>query len=206
MNIFILFFILLPACARCHLRDIVMTDDQPTVGPAPSPEKTFHFLSTGVTHIFWSHVASSNFTQDDHVTVKCRAALAAVSTDLSKGHILPFHFVDASAKTPPGFIRATMSSLGDYDQCLTIHATIQGLPMLGKYCAVDLFPVRTSLSNDRKYTDTMTTGKLTFDQIAVFKRTPFIHSLCVPHQCSEVDVKHILSTGKSPVIARIQGE
>ena len=195
VKMFALFFMLLPSCIECSLSDIVMADDRPIIGAAVSPDKAFHFMTAGVTDIFWSH-AASNFTQDSLVSMQCRQSLAAVSSGLSSGDILPFHFVDASSKTPPGFIRSSMIGFGDYDQCLAIDGTIQGVPMKGKYCAVDLFPVRVSLTNDRKSGDTMTTGKMTFDRISVFKRMPFIQSLCVPSQCSDVDVKHMLSTGE----------
>ena len=181
----------------CKLNDLIKIDDEPIVGEPASPEKTFLLMSTGLSHIFWSHVMSSNFTAHTEVTMGCREALETVSKGLLQGDILPYHFVDASSKTPPGLIRATMCSLGDYDQCLAIDGMVEGVVMEGKYCAVDFFPVRVSLSNDRKYTDNMTAGKLTFDRISVFKRMPFIHSLCVPAQCSADDVRKMLSTGES---------
>ena len=173
-----------------------MIDDDTTIGQPVSPRNTLHFITTGVSNIFWSHVESSNFTSNRRVSERCRVSLRAVSSGLASGDILPFHFVDASGKTPSGLIRATMTALGDFDQCLAIDGTIQGLSMKGKYCAVDLFPVRVASSNDRKSSDTMTTGKLTLDRIALFQRTPFFHSLCIPDHCSQSDLKQILSVGE----------
>lgn len=193
----ILVIVLFVHSTRCHLNDIMKTDEVPTIGDAISSDKTFHFLSTGVSHIFWSYVASSNFTSHRDISISCKSALDAVSSGMSDGDILPFHFVDASAKTPPGFIRASMSSFGDFDQCLAIDGTVKHLKMAGKYCAFDLFPVRVDASNDRKSGDLMATGKLTFDRIAVLKRIAFIFSLCIPDQCTEVDLKQILLTGES---------
>ena len=190
--------VLLAETAKCDFSDIVRTDDEPTIGPVASPRNRFHFISTGMSHIFWSHVASTHFKQDCAPSEQCKQALAAVSTGLSTGDILPFHFVDASSKTPSGFIRSSLTSFGDYDQCLTIDGTIEGVAMKGKYCAVDLFPLRVNLSNDRQSTDTMTTGELTFDRLTMMRRVPFIHSVCVPSQCSTDDLRLTLSAGESP--------
>lgn len=192
----ILLLILHVELTRCRLSDIVKTDDDATIGPPVSPEQAFRFISTGVPHLLWSHVASAHFTMQSNVSTPCRGALKAVADAMSDGHILPYHFVDASGKTPSGFIRSTISSFGDFDQCLAIDGTVRGVHVKGKYCACDLFPVRLSESSDRRSGDLMTTGKLTFDRIHVFKRSPFIHALCVPDQCSETDLRQMLSTGK----------
>lgn len=190
----------------CSLSDIIKTDDDATIGHPVSPAQAFRFISTGVPHLLWSYVASSHFKGQRNISTACREALTAVSHSMSDGDILSFHFVDASGKTPSGFIRSSTSSFGDFDQCLSIDGTVRGVHVKGKYCACDLFPVRVSEFSDRRSDDPMTDGQLSFDRIHVFRRVPFINSLCVPHQCSQSDLRHILSTVVHPYALKVTGD
>lgn len=103
--------------------------------------------------------------------------------------------LDASAKTSSGFLVGTVSSFGDYDQCLNINTQEEGnnLPT-GQYCTIKLefqFGEENSTNNE-----------LSSIQSLVMNRVPMFNyyykqiGLCLPSACSVDDVNLIIEQSK----------
>lgn len=183
----VLFFILLIHQSTGHLLEIFKYQNEPIYGESIEPEKLFQFMSSGVPQIFWSFVNSSDFQNIQFIGLPCKESLLKVSRGFQNGDYISYKFLDSSAKTPNGFMRSTMGSFGDYDQCLSINDQINNL--VGKYCAYDIFPTKSKqVTNDENRT-------FTFDQIPVFKGIPFIYSICLPSQCTKREVRDLLTIG-----------
>lgn len=181
-----------------HLYDIIKVDTKPTYSDAMSPNKLFNFMSGGVPQIFWTFVNSSQFNQINFLGSPCKSSLLAVSSGFDDSLLTSYRFLDSSGKTPSGLIRATMSSFGDYDECLSIEGEIEDINLKGQYCAFDIFPTHTMKGKSRSYSASKisTNETLSLDRVAVFEGIPFIHSLCLPSQCSVIEVRQILKRGK----------
>jgi hypothetical protein len=105
--------------------------------------------------------------------------------------------LDSSGKSS-GLFSKTLSSLGDYDQCLEIARH----EIVGKYCSVDQFAVQryrptrfAKLEPGPEHAQKFWLGKL-----PNFVGMPFSTGLCVPATCSEDDVRELLSTGSCSVL------
>ena len=177
----------------CNLGDLLRKHDEPAIGSHGSLEDTFNFVSTGLSHLFWSHVASPNFTSNSDVTADCRTSLSAVAAEFLKEINSPVSLIDFSAK------RVIRSSPGTHDQCVPIFISIKGASITTKYCVVNLFPVKVGLSDTQESSGSVTRRRITFDRVSYFNQAASIHSLCVPSQCSQVEMKQIISAGESIV-------
>ncbi|GIX85751.1 nose resistant to fluoxetine protein 6 [Caerostris extrusa] len=82
-----------------------------------------------------------------NVTASCRRDVLKLLVGLRELKTWAFSFIDSSGKIVDGMLGGTMSTLGEYDQCLGIEALDTGrrnknkkVMFTGKYCAVDLRP------------------------------------------------------------------
>lgn len=110
--------------------------------------------------------------------------------------------VDSSGKTPSGFMEATVTSLGDYDECLEIQSpkSIQD-DIRGKYCLIDIFPM--GYRNRQKGRKD---GKITLNQMQHFNSSAYYFGLCFPSKCSTIDVKKIVSHVLKPYPLMVEGD
>lgn len=184
----------MPDKSSGHLYDILKVDTEPTIGSPVSPDRMFQYVSAGVPQIFWTFVNSNNFDQVDFLAPSCKRSLQAIAGGLGDGHLTSYKFLDSAGKTPAGFIRSTISTYGDFDECLAIDDVIRGTNAVGKYCAFDLYPTKvTNFTREEKLT---TKVAFSLDQIPIFKGMAFVNSLCLPAECSSIEIKQMLSTGK----------
>ena len=159
----------------------------------------FQYMSAGVPQIFWTFVNSSHL---NFISSSCKGSLRAISGGFTDGHLTSYKFLDSAGKTPPGFIRTTIATFGDFDQCLAIDDVIRGVQVVGKYCAFDVHPFKVSnFTREEKLT-----SKISFslDQIPIFKGMALVNSICLPSECSATEIRQILSTGKVNIWQRTQ--
>lgn len=96
--------------------------------------------------------------------------------------------LDAAGKAP-GYFAGTLTSLGDYDQCLDLlRHQVPGRAFDGQYCAIDNAPLRNEAISE--------SDKFSLGGNINFVGFPFSSALCVPSTCTPDDLRHILSTGK----------
>ena len=183
------------------------------------PDATYKFISGGFAQIFWDdvrsgrHVLSQEHGQHHHqqqqrhehmLSSECKLQLKAIATGIDRNERLAFAFVDASGKAPPGILRATMTSIGDYDQCLAIDGVDvrSGVHLQGKYCMIDVFALR---NNSRDSSD-IVGDRVDLSHVSTFRGFPFWSSLCVPSACSPSDLKPSLERLANEYSLKVAGD
>lgn len=94
--------------------------------------------------------------------------------------------LDSSGKTPSSLMEGTITSHGDYDQCLDIHSRGFEVEVRGKYCAVDVFTLHSAkrTRHDKKFA----LGMKSF-----FVGYPFSIGMCIPNACRDEELRQLLS-------------
>lgn len=107
--------------------------------------------------------------------------------------------IDSSGKIPPGFTDGTVTSLGDYDECIEIKSpTVDDVE--GKYCLIDIFPI--GYKNRAKRTD----GKISLNSMQYFNASAYYFGLCFPSKCSTSDVKKLVQHVLKPFPLMVEGD
>lgn len=98
--------------------------------------------------------------------------------------------MDSSGKLPTGLIRSTLSSFGNYDECLKSRSSVQlEASFQGKYCSVDIFPFKRP--NNVTRSDFLDLG-----DVPAIDGFPFVASFCIPSTCDELQLRTILEQGE----------
>lgn len=131
--------------------------------------RLYHLMTSGVPRILWDFVRENNKAEQLvlrlNISQVCANHLIVVNSGLDDAREWAYRckhcaqldsirtsrptqligftvaVIDASAKTPPALFEATISSLGNYEECLAIQVPT-GNDIAGKYCFPDLFPTR----------------------------------------------------------------
>lgn len=132
----------------------------------------------------------------------CMSSLLQLVGALKQTKLWAFQMLDASGKLPTGFLAGTLTSLGNYDECVEIDVNQPKVKVKGQYCLIEIIP---PLPKWRPYMS------LHFpvpelrnisapDTVAGFI-TGFVHNfyivsiktaLCTPATCSKEDVDKLL--------------
>ena len=193
--IFLIFTLIVHNISGSHgsLYDIIKIDEV-TYGPQMTPKQMFQFISSGVPQIFWLFIDSDDFSKVNFLKTNCKKSLLTLVDGLKNNDETAYKFIDSSGKTPTSFMRSTITSFGDYDECISIKDTLNNL--VGKYCAFDIF-ANHAANVSKSGTNTIGNSTFLLTQVPVFKGVPFIHSICLPSQCSQIEIRQMLSTGKA---------
>ncbi|KAI1303644.1 hypothetical protein HDE_02075 [Halotydeus destructor] len=141
--------------------------------------KIFKLITSGLTQIFWENVDLSTHLVSD----QCAAAINGTLDGLENGDTWSYELLDASAKGSAGLLDGTISSFGDFDQCLSVKADHSDIGQYGgAHCMVRL----ALTSGDSSIAKAV--GKL-----PIFEYFHPTHALCVPSPCSAAEV-HLLVT------------
>lgn len=109
--------------------------------------------------------------------------------------------IDSSGKTPAAFLEGTVTTLGDYDECLAIKGTTDEVgDIFGQYCMVDVFPM--GYKNGRRRTD----GQVSLNSMQFFNASAYYFGLCFPSQCSTDDVRNIVKEVLKPYPLMVEGD
>ncbi|XP_054720749.1 uncharacterized protein LOC129230376 [Uloborus diversus] len=74
------------------------------------------------------------------VTASCLGALMQLSTALRQSKLWAYKMLDSSGRFPEGFLSGTLTSLGNYEECVNIHVNETKLKLQGQYCTISLNP------------------------------------------------------------------
>lgn len=107
--------------------------------------------------------------------------------------------VDSSGKIPAAFLDGTVTSPGDYDECIGIKGQDDG-DIYGKYCMVDMFPH--GYEQDKRRTD----GKVSLSSMRHFTQSAYYFGLCFPNACSPSDVRGLVKEVLKPYPLLIEGD
>lgn len=196
-NFLLLFVIFSPATAK--LSDILKTcrdvscdpDDGSTV--SYDPDRLFQWMAAGLPMIFWQAVRSHSLFNQTSLSTGCKSQLTRISNDLQQSKEWAYQFVDSSGKTPSGLLRATITAIGDYDQCLEIN----NYGVQGKYCMIDMHHLKSEAGAK---------DEMVLNEKVVFVGYPCLSALCVPAACDkseiQVSVKHLLR----PYMIKVAGD
>jgi len=126
----------------------------------------------------WSpHVLSSN-------CIKSLQRIQRSQTSL-------FHrFLDSSAALPAGILDGTVSSFGNYDQCLEISPSDQDFN--GKYCLAKL--------RFKEGLESVSSTSLFRESLKAF---PLIVATCVPQGCGDNDVRVLFEASLATSVLRL---
>ena len=156
-------------------------------------ESVYKFVTSGFGQFIWDSVRKSAADPSLKlpVSLECKNSLSNVISGLDKGDVHSLQMVSSTGKTPDNLFQRTLTSLGDYDGCLSIGA---------KYCLADIFPTRFESSFKQSHPDL-----LRLEELTAFRNFSFISGICLPSTCSESDVKSILETSLTPHFFRPNG-
>src|ERR1700736_2821779 len=127
--IWILLTVLLPISSSSDLSEIlqlcldgscVMTpEEQEYIKSSSYSDALKKYLNSGVSQFMWDYIMDSKLTQE--ISLPCRDHLLSVAEGVKKGiHPDFMKIVAASGKLPYKFFAGTITSLGDYDTCLSL--------------------------------------------------------------------------------------
>lgn len=108
--------------------------------------------------------------------------------------------MDANSRFPTGILSGTISSFGDYDQCLDIKGLVNDTIIRGKYCLLTIRPPRPQddinyrfkFANDSKYKKSWYENEIN-DLIILDNFAPLVNGICVPSVCDRHEIKQILN-------------
>lgn len=110
---------------------------------------------------------------------------------------ITLHLVLDSSGRTPHLTRATITSLGEYDQCLSItHNEIRG-----SYCLLDIVVLK---RNDGAAPQS-TVQKFDLATSSAWKGYPFAFGVCIPHRCHLADLKQLLNEALESFDLQVRG-
>lgn len=165
-------------------------------------------LSSGVNQFIWEYVSNREKEYSGKISLSCDKSLRHVWSSITKGQEWAFrsktwflldHFlkclefslfavIESAGKLPPGFLESTVTSFGDYDECLAIESNDEE-NIVGQYCMTDIFPIGKDEDEHRKKV-------IYLKSLPLFKGSPFLIGLCLPAACSFKDISFIANEGK----------
>ena len=160
--------------------------------PTTDPDRSFQWMAAGLPYIFWNAVRTGSLFNQTTLSQECQRQLVSVSDGMQRDEEWAFHFVDAAGKTPAGLLKATVTAIGDYDQCLDIH--YDGIE--GMYCMLDMHHLKKKTSPKQ----------LALSRVVVFGGYPFYSSLCLPSSCETKEVQQAVKNLLKPFLIKVAGD
>ena len=159
-------------------------------------------FSGGLTQLVWESI-SRNETVDSGISLDCASSLHSIWSGIKDGDESSFRMVESSAKTPPAHLDGSISSFGDYDQCLdiAIEQSKHGVDIESQYCIVPLSILGPPVDDVKLFQEQALLHKLdkprkiNLKAINIFKDHTHFHALCLPSACSIADVGSIVAQG-----------
>lgn len=96
-----------------------------------------------------------------------------------------------------------VSSLGDYDQCLSITKDSLS-PVDGKYCLVDIFPLDYK-NVSKKQGQMKDKSRVSLIKMRHFRDSAYYFSICLPSECSEQDTRSLFKSVLKDLPLAVEG-
>lgn len=198
-------------CVYCVSRVgcVSYSNPAPYAGHSLRAAQYYQFFSSGLTQLVWHEIGVN--IENLNVTTSCKRSLELSLDAISAGETWAYRselvnldgldapfvqtshsltaVLDASGKTAAGILDGTVSSFGDYDQCLNVGAVTTSA-VHGKHCMIkmqyddgDLWPDEPPMQ-----VDTAVKAK-----IPVFAYYYVNTALCVPSDCNTRDIATIVT-------------
>ena len=102
-----------------------------------------------------------------------------------------FIVLDASSKSPSGLLDGSVTSFGDFDQCLAMKTPENVFPsFVGKYCSIEMSVVTEGEHFAGNISDVLRT------RIPAFGFSNLQFGLCLPSLCSEKEIDVLLEKSR----------
>ena len=147
--------------------------------------------------LFWDLIQQEPSSSAIHsdLTPKCVYSLKYIKDNLLRHNVPTYPFIDSSGKIPDGILDGTLTSLGDYDQCLSIRMTQDGhrddnseMLLTGKYCVLKFMPA----AKEGRHANSSLLQQVRRNS-HVFEDFKISIGTCLPDSCQESDIKNIYS-------------
>ncbi|KAI1293664.1 hypothetical protein HDE_06431 [Halotydeus destructor] len=181
---FTVIVLLVIGLSDCQVHNV--SDCSTKDGAEHNRNQLFNFMTKGITSQLWEKLPSALSGElSAQVSASCAQALLTIIRETQDGQLWAYQFMDASAKSSSALLEGTISSLGDYDQCLDInHNGDQHLS--GQYCMLKL------LTSDDHFDDgSELSARLRM--FPMFGEFPLNYALCMPSACSAQEVATVVS-------------
>lgn len=122
------------------------------------------------------------------LSTQCKRHLQLVSSAINSGQVWPFRFLDASGKLPSGLLDGTITSLGDYDECLAITSHVRNEFIHGAYCLV-----RFTKSDIIQEKQSPLEHELA-EVLSLYNTFTLNIGMCLPSSCTENDIRSLLES------------
>lgn len=145
---------------------------------------------------------------------KCSRSILAISNGVKAKKTWAFQFLDSYGRREDGFLAGTLSSLGNFDQCLKIRATDDAISeedeFSGKYCLAQVKPPLPEQSKDGRFTfksSLLNYAGTELENTYLEEWGSFAHELysnaytigmCIPSTCQSKDIAKILNELANP--------
>ena len=159
------------------------------------------YLSSGVSQFLWDFVRTDLREGRSSVGLSppCLHSLIQASKGLESQASSEYRkLVSSTGRTPEKIFTASITSLGDYDTCLSIQES-DSSSFNGKYCLVDLFPARNPPEKN--------IPNFFYDEILnrSFQNLSFFQGVCLPDSCDSNDVRVLMQRSLKPILLKPNG-
>ncbi|KAI1293527.1 Nose resistant to fluoxetine protein 6 [Halotydeus destructor] len=166
------------------------------VSRLPEPQrKLFQFFTGGVTQLLWTDLKPI----EQSVNPVCKKSLQEIIDHIDKGTDWAFRLVDASSKSPSGILGGTVTSFGDYDQCLEMESEDVKPRFFGKYCMVNFKTERAALGS-------LNISRHLHKQVPVYDYYNLNFGFCIPSTCRPIDLKKLLDSRLQGQLVSVTGD
>nr|XP_042908305.1 uncharacterized protein LOC122271368 [Parasteatoda tepidariorum] len=74
------------------------------------------------------------------ISTTCLSTLLQFTSALKQSKKWAYLMLDSSGRIPEGFLQGTVTSMGNYDECLAINVNETKLKLRGQYCTIEIHP------------------------------------------------------------------
>ncbi|XP_035207696.1 uncharacterized protein LOC118182460 [Stegodyphus dumicola] len=74
------------------------------------------------------------------ISAKCLSSLLQLASALKASKLWVYQLLDSSGRFPEGFLSGTVTSLGNYEECVKLKVNETKFKMQGQYCTLNLIP------------------------------------------------------------------
>ena len=106
--------------------------------------------------------------------------------------------LDSSGRLPTGLLSGTITSYGDYDQCMATEGLVdESIPVTGKYCFINIRPPLPPIGDSLNLTGTPYESSWVNDRMGPYARmyARVASGVCIPSVCHESEVTQVLRNG-----------
>lgn len=159
-------------------------------------KKLLKLFGSGLSQIVYEDIPG--WTSRVDLSESCKKSFKYVNQAIDKGEEWAFRLIDSSGKTPTAFLEGSVTSMGDYDEC--IGSKSPNGEVSGMYCMTDIFPMgykgKIPRSDDR----------VSLNSMQHINDSAYYFGQCWPNGCSGRDIKNLVTEVIKPYPLMVYGD